>query len=327
MSIDYDRLTPLPPAIAKAPDVSVGHDRWSRPTGIGSGPSRSLAHPQKERSVDGARTLAQCNGGSGAAPLAREAVRAGVPLKPAMRKQRRRIPKALSLTVVGLLLIVVLVLAGCGGDDDERGAEGRSDGQAQLAGTPLFGGSLEPGQRYRTRAFQPGLSFVVQDGDWFARETQSRTLVVLDGSTLPHRPMFLAFQRYRRVYDPDRPGHGSASAVPVPRDFIAWLLSHPDLAASQPSPIRVAGFRGRQLDAVFTTGKPRHRHNSPECREYCVALAPDAWFGQGWKVRFIVIESDRETAVITVEALPRDFARFSARALRVLETMRLAQAP
>jgi hypothetical protein len=245
-----------------------------------------------------------------------------------MRKQHRRTPNALGSTVVGLLLIVVLaVVGGCGGDDAERGTDARSDGQAQLAGTPLFGGSLEPGQRYRTRAFESALSFVVQDGDWLARETQSRTLVVLDGSTLPHRPMFLAFQRYRRVYDPDRPGHGSDSTVPVPRDFIAWLLRHPDLAASQPSPTRVAGLRGRQLDAVLTTGKPRHRHGLPECPEYCVALAPNAWFGQGWKVRFIVIESDREPVVITVEALPRDFARFSARALRVLETMRLAQAP
>lgn len=244
-----------------------------------------------------------------------------------MRKQPRRMSNALGSPVVGLLLIVVLVaLGGCGGhdnDDDERGADGRE----QLVGRPLFGGSLEPAQRYRTRAFQPALSFVVQDGDWFARETQSRTLVVLDGSTLPHRPMFLAFQHYRRVYDPDRPGHGSASTVPAPREFTAWLRRHPDLAASQPSPTRVAGLRGRQLDAVLTTEKPRHRHGLPECPEYCVALAPDVWFGQGWKVRFIVFDSYRASLVITVEALPRDFARFSARALRVLKSLRLAQAP
>jgi hypothetical protein len=246
-----------------------------------------------------------------------------------MRKQPGRMPNALGSTVVGLLVIVVLVVVGgCGGDDDdEQGADARSSDQAQLAGTPLFGGSLQPGQRYRTRRFQPALSFVVQDGDWLARETQSRTLVVLDGSRLPNRPMFLAFQRYRRVYDPDRRGHGSASTVPAPRDFIAWLLKHPDLAASQPSRTRVAGLRGRQVDAVLTTAKPRHRHGLPECPEYCVALAPDAWFGPGWKVRFIVIDSDREPVVITVEAFPRDFARFTARVLRVLNSVRLAQAP
>lgn len=250
----------------------------------------------------------------------------------AMRTQLERMPNALGSTALGLLLIVVIaVVGGCGGndeEDDERGADGRSNGHAQLAGRPLFGGSLEPGQRYRTRAFEPALSFVVQNGDWLARETQSRTVVVLDGSnTLPPRPMFLAFQRYRRVYDLTDRGDGSASTVPVPRDFTAWLFRHPDLEASQPSPTRVAGLRGRQLDAVLTTGKPRHRHGLPECADNCVALAPDAWFGQGWKVRFIVLESDREPLVITIEALPRDFARFSARALRVLETMRLAQAP
>jgi hypothetical protein len=179
-----------------------------------------------------------------------------------MRKQPRRIPNALGSRLVGRLLIVVLVvLGGCGGDDDEQGADARSTDQAQLAGTPLFGGSLQPGQRYRTRSFQPALSFVVHDGDWLARETKSPTLVVLDGSRLPNRPMFLAFQRYRRVYGPDRPGHGQASTVPAPQ------------------------------------------------------------------VRFIAIESDREPVVITVEALPRDFARFTARVLRVLNSVRLAQAP
>jgi hypothetical protein len=111
-------------------------------------------------------------------------------------------PNALGSIVGGLLLLVVLVVpGGCGGDDDEQGADARSSGQAQLAGTPLFGDSVQPGQRYRTRRFQPALSFVVQDGDWLAGETQSRTLVVLDDSNLPHRPMFLAFQRYRRVYE------------------------------------------------------------------------------------------------------------------------------
>jgi hypothetical protein len=245
-----------------------------------------------------------------------------------MRKHPRGMPNALGFVVVGLpLLVVLVVLGGCGGDDDEQGADARSSGQAQLAGTPLFGGSLQPGQRYRTRRFRPALSFVVRDGDWLARETQSRTLVVLDGSALPHRPMFLAFQRYHRVYDPNKSGHGPASTMPAPGDFIAWLLKHPDLAASEPSPTRVASLRGRQVDAVLTTQKPRHRHGLPECPEYCVALAPDAWFGQGWKVRFIVIERGRQQVVITVEALPRDFARFSTRTLGVLKSLRITQAP
>jgi hypothetical protein len=238
----------------------------------------------------------------------------------------------LSSAVVALLVIMAFAaFGGCGGndnDDDVRGADARSGGQAQVSGTPLFGGSLEQGRRYRTRAFQPALSFVVHDDNWFARETESRTLVILDGGSLEPgsnerpRPMFLAFQRYRQVYDPDRPGEGPASTMPAPRDFTVWLMRHPDLAATQPSRTRVAGLPARQVDAVLTTGKPRHRHGLPECRVDCVALAPDAWFGQGWKVRFIVLDRDRAPLVITVEALPRDFARLSARTRRVLKSVR-----
>jgi hypothetical protein len=42
---------------------------------------------------------------------------------------------------------------------------------------------------------------------------------------------------------------------------------------------------------------------------------------------FIVIESGRQEVVITVEALPGDFARFSARTLGVLKSLRITQAP
>jgi hypothetical protein len=45
------------------------------------------------------------------------------------------------------------------------------------------------------------------------------------------------------------------------------------------------------------------------------------------EVRCVVIESDREPVVITVEALPRDFARLTTRVLHVLNTVRVAQAP
>jgi hypothetical protein len=42
---------------------------------------------------------------------------------------------------------------------------------------------------------------------------------------------------------------------------------------------------------------------------------------------FIVVDGDRAPLAITVEALPSDFARFSARTLRVLKSLRVAQAP
>jgi hypothetical protein len=70
----------------------------------------------------------------------------------------------------------------------------------------LFGGSLEPGVRYRTRSFLPTLSFVVADTEWMADAgpgavvLQRRIRTDRPGSELPPRSS-LAFRRTR----PGRP--------------------------------------------------------------------------------------------------------------------------
>ena len=224
-------------------------------------------------------------------------------------------------------LATLAVVSGCAGDGDEGRGSG---GQKQLAGAPLFGGSLEAAKRYQTRAFQPALSFMVHDADWMASKAESRTLLILHGdrgrpgSHEPPKLLFVAFQRFTRVYDPDRPGDGRASTEPAPRDFVAWLRRHPDLSAGRASPARVGGLRGQKLDARLTTGEPRH--SPSKCTEPCVALAPDATFPRGLKVRFIVLGGKEPPLVATVEAPPRAFARFSARAKRVLDSVRFARA-
>src|SRR5215213_2552100 len=69
---------------------------------------------------------------------------------------------------------------------------------------PLFGGSLEPGVRYRTRTFFPTLSFVVADTEWMADASpgkvvlQRRIRTDSPGSELPPRSS-LSFR-------PTRPG-------------------------------------------------------------------------------------------------------------------------
>ena len=51
------------------------------------------------------------------------------------------------------------------------------------------------------------------------------------------------------------------------------------------------------------------------------ALAPAR---RAWRNGYVL---SGPSLVITVEALPRDFARFTARGMRVLNSVRLAQAP
>ena len=60
---------------------------------------------------------------------------------------------------------------------------------------PLFSGSLEPGVRYRTRAFVPPLSFMVGDTEWLALDATRSDRLMLErrirtdkpGSELPSR--------------------------------------------------------------------------------------------------------------------------------------------
>ena len=149
-----------------------------------------------------------------------------------MNECRGGMANARRSTVVAFLLIVGLAALGaCGEDEDDPG----SDGEAQVAGRPLFGGSLERGRRYRTRAFDPALSLVLQDAYWSPTETESRTLLILDGSELGlernerPRPMWLAFQRYSRVCDPDRlalESHATATACQSAR-LTAWRSRPP----------------------------------------------------------------------------------------------------
>ena len=225
---------------------------------------------------------------------------------------------------LGLLLAATVILTSCNAEEPKRS---RPDAN-KPAGRPLFGGSVEPGTRYQTRVFQPALTFAMPDGDWFARVTDYKTLLVLEGTrhpdrpgSRPPRPLFLALQRYARVYNPDGPRGVASSVGPAPADLVGWLRAHPDLSPGRVTSVVVAGARGRQFDAVVTMSKPRH--TSPECAQFrCVALAPQVTFPRGFKVRFIVLEVKGPPTVVTIEAFPRDFSRFLPRAERVLRAVR-----
>ena len=106
---------------------------------------------------------------------------------------------------------------------------------------PLFSGSLEPGVRYRTRAFLPPLSFAVGDTEWLALEADRPDRIVLErrirtdkpGSELPSRSSLVFVHAFSSV-----------------RRRLQYRGLHP----SPYEPIAIGPNTGERFDVAFPSG-------------------------------------------------------------------------
>jgi hypothetical protein len=197
------------------------------------------------------------------------------------------------------------------------------------AGRPLFGGSLEPGVRYRTRSFVPPLSFVVSDGDWLVQDDTGTDYLRLDrrirsdapGSELPPRS-WLTFSRITRVFDPDFRSRNRDIALD---DLHAWMKRHPDLIVGPAEPVTVAGIRGRSFPVAVRFSKPARAAGA--CRPLlivCTSIAPDRYYPDGTRLRTIVLPLDNGPFVIDLQGqTQRDLEELEVPAAAVLRSLRL----
>ena len=180
----------------------------------------------------------------------------------------------------------------------------------------LFGGSLEPGVRYRTRAFVPALSFKVGDTEWLIEDATQPNILTLNrrdrtarsGSELPPSA-FLSFSRITEVFDP-RTGRPTAA----PFDLHGWMRRHPDLRVSARRPVTVSGVPGESFRVAVHFSKPAV--DAPECRRRllvrCTAIAPNRIYPDGTQMRTIVLATEPDPLVI-------DLIGTSRRALDTVE--------
>jgi hypothetical protein len=257
----------------------------------------------------------------------------------AEREQERRLPRlhapaprlALALAATAAIALIVVLAAGALNPrttDDERQAA-----EPTPAARDLFGGTLQPGVVYRTRAFDPTLTFEVADRGWQVGDTTQRDVLVLDhgegyfdpANNERRPPGGLWFTRILEVYDP-AVRSVAASLAPAPTDLHAWMRAHPDLRVGPSEPVTVAGVAGESFDVEVRFRRPAH--NDPRCRERfqvtCAALTPRLSFQDHTLLRVTVLPMEPEPLVIMEEHFTRAGLRdLEEAAAPVLESLRI----
>lgn len=204
--------------------------------------------------------------------------------------------------------------------------------QATPTATPasqrdLFGGSMEPRVRYRTREFQPTLSFVPGDAEWLVIDASRTDNLVLErryrtgepGGELPARSA-LIFSRINEVIDPRS---GDTIHIDDVFDLYRWLRRHPDLDVSRAEPVTLAHLGGLRFDERVRFRRPARPASvcRPQLIE-CTLIAPNRYYAKGIRMHTILLPLDRVPLVIDIVGrTQRDLDAVEAPAQELLGTL------
>ena len=213
--------------------------------------------------------------------------------------------------VAAAVLVAIVAFAAAGGGVKHVAAT-PTPASAEPAERPLFGGSLEPRVRYRTRFFVPAISFAVGDAEWIAQ-----------GTTQPDR---LLLVRRRRT--------GAPGGELDPRSYLSFSRS-----ALPPGRVRLAMRgdrrlvvgRSRATEVADTPAETfpvrlRFRDQATACRVLllvCTTIPPGRYLVRGTRMRRIVLMMSPGPLVIDlIGATGRDLDAVTAPAMAVLRTLR-----
>ena len=212
-----------------------------------------------------------------------------------------------------LVVLVVLALSACGGDEKK----------AKARPLPEDPKALRPGT-YRSEEFKPSLSFHVGKG-WSSSplEEASDALQITRGQVAG-----LGFANVQEVYKPTTTG--TPNVVDAPQNIDGWLQQHPYLQTSKPEPVRVGGVKGLQFDVVVGD---RPQNYIPMCTSIvgnpnCVDLFRLSTGGpvllvEGEKAGVIVLEDvvEGEKVTIGIVSPASEFGEHAPEAQKVLESV------
>ena len=206
-----------------------------------------------------------------------------------------------------LVVLVVLTLSACGGDEKK----------AKARPLPEDPKALRPGT-YRSEEFKPSLSFHVGKG-WSSDPLEaSDSLFIRRGET-----MGLGFVKPQEVYKPTK--DEALQIVDAPKDLVGWFQHHPHLQTDKPEPVTVGGVKGEQFDVVVTDLPEDY---SSVCGSDCVGIVrlstgSQASLAAGDKLRLIVLEDVQgETVILGFVSPASTFDEFAPKAQEVVDTVK-----
>jgi hypothetical protein len=210
-----------------------------------------------------------------------------------------------------LVVVVVLALSACGGDEKK----------AKARPLPEEPKALRPGT-YRSEEFKPSLSFHVGKGWSNAPPEAPDALFLARGQTAG-----LGFANVQEVYKPTKTGN--QNVVDAPKNIAGWLQQHPYLQTSKPEPVTVGGVKGLQFDVVVGD---RPQYYIPTCTSMvgtpnCVDLfrlrtGEPILLVEGDKAGVIVLEDvEGETVTIGFVSPASEFGELAPEAQKVLDSV------
>jgi hypothetical protein len=212
-----------------------------------------------------------------------------------------------------LVVVVVLALSACGGDEKK----------AKARPLPEKPKALRPGT-YRSEEFKPSLSFHVGKG-WSSSplEEASDFLEIARGQTAG-----LNFTNVQEVYKPTKTG--SANVVDAPKDMVGWLQQHPYLQTSKPEPVTVGGVKGLQFEVVVGdlpqtySGTCTSIVGNPNCVDLVrLSTGEPIFLVEGDKAGVIVLEDvEGETVTIGFVSPASEFGEFAPHAQKVVDSVK-----
>ena len=217
---------------------------------------------------------------------------------------------ALMRLALGVSILVILALSGCGSESAQQ-EEAKPRPLPAEEGQPLRPGEYSSGKYKPTFSFEVGkgwstLELLPPDG--FAISTQGETRWM--GFT-----MFI-----EKVYKP-----GTQKAVKAPEDLVGWFQDHPYLKTSKPEPVTVGGIKGEQFDLVVEAPEDYYGQcGSGDCMDiWMLSTGEAAWFHEGNKIRIIFLEDVKgDTVTMDIGSPATEFDEFLPKAQKVVESVK-----
>src|SRR5918995_1302113 len=222
-----------------------------------------------------------------------------------------RILVARVLSLGLLVVVVVLALSACGGEEKK----------AKARPLPEDPKALRPGI-YRSEEFKPSLSFRVGKGWSSAPLEASDVLVIAQGET-----KVIGFVKPQEVYKPTRTG--TPNVVDAPEDMVGWFQQHPYLQTDKPEPVTVGGVKGMQFDVVVEDLPEDYSVVCPGCGVgsgvaiFRLSTGYPVAYGEADKYRLIVLEDVKgETVTLGFSSPATEFDEFAPEAQKVIDTVK-----